>query len=176
MRIRFSPFILFAILFGLGSCSSIEYVVDYDDNVNFYRYATYNFTPAADSIPVNQLNKKRLFDAVSRIMNENDIRWAEEPDIYVHIHLMMKGRTKTNITYGHGERVDLGSGFSTTYMDMSEYSEGTLFFDIIDSERKQMVWTSRANADIRDSTPMTEKEINKIVEKSFRKFPPKPPR
>jgi hypothetical protein len=165
---------LLALLFT--SCASEKFLADYDNRIDFRNYRTYNFTPAADSIPLNQLQKRRIFDALSNVMNENGITWDMEPDILVHVHLMMKGRSKTNVTYGQGETVNLGSGFSTTYMDMSEYSEGSLFFDIIDTRRKQLVWTGKYTRDIRDSGPMSEKEINRIVQKVFRKFPPRPPR
>ena len=60
----------------------------------------------ADSIPVNQMIKKRLFDALSKEMNANNIRWSADPDLYLHIHLMMKGNKKANISYGHGETLD----------------------------------------------------------------------
>lgn len=158
------------------SCSSEKYLIDYDKSVNFYRYETYNFTPSADSIPLNQLTKRRLFNAISAEMNQNDIQWAAEPDIFIHVHMLMKGRTKTNVTYGHGETVSLGSGFTNTYMDLSEYSEGSVFFDIIDSKRKQLVWTGKVTVDMKDSKPRGEKEILQIVQRVFRKFPPRPPK
>lgn len=176
MRIRYLPFVLTMAIIALGSCSSMKYVIDYDDQVNFNNYKTYNFTPAADSIPMNQLNKRRLFNAISKEMNENDIRWDANPDIYVHVHILMKGRTRTNVTYGQGETVSLGSGFTTTYMDLSEYSEGSFFFDIIDARRKQLVWTGKATGDIRDSDPLREKDIQQIVQRVFRRFPPNPPK
>ncbi len=166
--------VYFAILaMGLASCSGLKIVQDHDSTINFNRYETYNFTPSADSIPINQLNKRRLFNAISAEMNKNDIRWAADPDIYVHVHLMMKGNTKTNVSYGQGATYDLGSGFSTTYMDYSEFSEGSLFFDIIDAKRKQLVWSGKATGDIKDSNILSEKDINKIVQKVFKKFPPR---
>jgi hypothetical protein len=80
--------VYFAILaMGLASCSGLKVVQDHDSTINFNRYETYNFTPAADSIPINQLNKRRLFNAISAEMNKNDIRWDADPDIYVHVHL-----------------------------------------------------------------------------------------
>ena len=176
MRTKYFPFFLAMIIITLGSCSSVKYVIDYDDKVNFYRYETYNFTPAADSMPLNQLKKRRLFNAISKEMNDNNIRWSADPDIYVHVHILMKGRTKTNVTYGQGETVSLGSGFTTTYMDLSEYSEGSIFFDIIDASRKQLVWTGKVTGDIKDSDPLSEKNIQKIVQRIFRKFPPRPPK
>lgn len=176
MRIRYLSFVLAMAIIALGSCSSMKYVIDYDDQVKFNNYETYNFTPAADSIPMNQLNKRRLFNAISKEMNESDIHWDADPDIYVHVHILMKGRTRTNVTYGQGETVSLGSGFTTTYMDLSEYSEGSFFFDIIDARRKQLVWTGKATGDIRDSDPLREKEIQQIVQRVFRKFPPNPPK
>jgi hypothetical protein len=41
-------------LAGILSCSSQSYVIDNENKVNFDRYKTNNFTPAADSIPLNQ--------------------------------------------------------------------------------------------------------------------------
>ena len=162
-------------VFLLGACSPLKYMVDYDNGADFSRYKTYNFTPASDSIPMNQLNKRRLFNAVSNEMNENGIRWNAVPDLYVHIHILMKGRTRTNVIYGHGETVNLGSGFSTTYMDLSEYSEGSVFIDLIDAGRKQMVWTGKVTGDIKSQDMIKEKDIQNIVQKLFRKFPPGKP-
>jgi len=176
MRSLYVVFIFVITTVGLNSCNSIKYVIDYDKQTNFYRYETYNFTPAADSIPLNNLSKRRLFDAISKEMNENDIRWDADPDLFIHVHMLMKGRTRTNVTYGQGETVSLGSGFSTTYMDMSEYSEGSIFFDIIDTKKKQLVWTGKVTGDIKSSDPPKEKDIQKIVKKVFQKFPPRPPK
>jgi hypothetical protein len=164
----------FALLaMGLASCSGLKVVQDHDSSIDFNSYQTYNFTPSADSIPINQLNKRRLFNAISAEMNESGIRWAADPDIFVHVHMLMKGKTKTNVSYGQGKTYDLGSGFSTTYMDYSEFSEGSLFFDIIDSKRKQLVWSGKVTSDIKDSNTRSEKDINKIVQKVFKKFPPR---
>lgn len=156
----------------LVSCSGLKIVEDHDSSVNFDNYQTYNFTPAADSIPVNQLNKSRLFNAISAEMNASGIHWDADPDLYVHVHMLMKGGSKTNVSYGQGATYDLGSGFSTTYMDYSEYAEGSLFFDIIDARKKQLVWSGKAIGDIKDSNILSEKEINRIVHKVFQKFPP----
>ncbi|HEC42699.1 MAG TPA: DUF4136 domain-containing protein [Bacteroides sp.] len=175
MNNRYTPILLIMATLFITSCGSPKYLVDYDESINFYRYETYNFTPAADSIPLNQLIKSRLFNAISTEMNGADISWAEEPDIFVHVHMMMKGRTKTNVTYGQGETVSLGSGFSTTYMDLSEYSEGSVFFDIIDAKRKQLVWTGKITGDIGEAD-WTSKNIQQVVHKVFRKFPPRPPK
>jgi hypothetical protein len=164
---------LIVVLAGLASCSGLKVYQDHDSTINFNRYETYNFTPAADSIPFNQMTKRRLFNAISEEMNESDIRWAAEPDIFVHVHMMMKGKTKTNVSIGQGATYDLGSGFSTTYMDYSEFSEGSLFFDIIDVKRKQLVWSGKVTGDLKNTNMPSEKDVNKIVKKAFKKFPPR---
>ena len=169
------PFALYLILLlaGLASCSGLKVVQEHDSTINFNQYQTYNFTPAADSIPINQMSKRRLFNAISAEMNGSDIRWAADPDLYVHVHMLMKGRTNTNISYGQGATYDLGAGFSTTYMDYSEFSEGSLFFDIIDARRKQLVWSGKVSGAIKSADIPTDKDINKIVQKAFKNFPPR---
>jgi len=167
------PLYLMLLLTGLASCSGLKVVQDHDSTIDFSLYETYNFTPAADSIPLNQMSKIRLFNAISSAMNESDIRWAADPDLFVHVHMLRNGKTKSNVTYGQGETYNLGSGFSTTYMDYSEFSEGSLFFDIIDAKRNQLVWTSKASGAIKSADILTEKDIDKIVKKAFRNFPPR---
>ncbi len=171
MKIRFLFFVI--LVAGLASCSGLKVVQDHDDTINFHRYETYNFTPSADSIPINQMSKRRLFNAISEEMNGNDIRWAADPDLYVHVHLLMTGKTENNVSYGQGATYSLGSGFTTTYLDYSEFSEGSLFFDVIDAKRKQLVWTSRVSGAIKSADILTEDDINRIVKKAFRRFPPR---
>jgi hypothetical protein len=170
---KITPLIFVILVAGLASCSGLKVVQDHDDTINFNLYETYNFTPSADSIPINQLSKRRLFNAISAEMNGSDIRWAAEPDLYVHVHLLMKGNPKNNISYGQGATYSLGSGFTTTYMDYSEFSEGSLFFDVIDAKRKQLVWTSKVRGAIKSADILNENDINKIVKMAFRKFPPR---
>ncbi len=86
------PVYIVILAIGLASCGGMKVVQDHDSSINFNRYQTYNFTPSADSIPINQMNKRRLFDAISAEMNNNDIRWAADPDLFVHVHMMMKGK------------------------------------------------------------------------------------
>ncbi len=165
------PYVIF-LLAVLASCSGLKVVQDHDGTINFNLYRTYNFTPAADSIPIGQLNKKRLFNDISGEMHDSDIRWAADPDLYVHVQLLMKGSPKTMVTYGRGASCDLGSGVSGSPVDYSEFSEGSLFFDIIDAKRNQLVWTSKVNGAIESPAILTEKDIDRIVKKAFRNFPP----
>lgn len=79
----------------------------------------------------------------------------------------------SSLNFNRYETYNLGSGFSTTYMDYSELSDGSLFFDIIDSKRKQLVWTSKVTGDIKDSDILREEDIYRLVKKAFKHFPPR---
>ncbi len=82
--------VYFAILaMGLASCSGLKVVQDHDSSIDFNSYQTYNFTPSADSIPINQMNKRRLFNAISAEMNESNIRWEADPDLFVHLRSLL---------------------------------------------------------------------------------------
>lgn len=157
-----------------GSCAPVKYLVDYDTQTDFRTCRYYNFTPASDSIPLDQARKRELFNAISRVMNENHIRWDARPEIYVHIHMLPGGGTPARAIYLPGETVSLNSG-SSGYMDPGEYSEGSLFIAIIDIGRKQLVWTGIASGRTRDIHPLDEQDIQVIVQRLFRDFPPTPP-
>ncbi len=59
-----------------------------------------------------------------------------------------------------------GGGFSTTTINYDTYVDGTLFIDMIDASKKQLVWQGRGTKTIdQDASPQKREEnINYAVE------------
>ena len=77
--------------------------------------------------------------------------------------------------YGRGYRYGYGGGFSTTTINYDTYTDGTLFIDMIDATKKQLVWQGRGTKTIeQDASPQRREEnINYAVKQIFVKYPPK---
>ena len=137
MKNKFLKVILpIIVLIVMAGCSGIRVSTDYDRKVDFSKYRTFNFSKEVDKVSLNDLNRRRLKDAITHEMNLRGYQVSETPDVLVNA--FVKGRTKysamanTNYMGGWYYR---GMGFSNTYVDackvqiktaeqMSQYIEG----------------------------------------------------
>jgi len=164
----------------LFACSSITVSSDYDRDATFSAYKTYAFTQQANELPVGDINRKRVMDAVDSELALKGFTKSDQPDVL--IDLQIKAQQKETATaynnggYGAGYGYRWGGGFSTTTINYEQYVEGTLFIDMIDNTKKQLVWQGRGTKTI-DETSSAEKRESNIkyaVKQIFTKYPPKP--
>jgi hypothetical protein len=165
------------ILIAATSCSSIKVSCDYDREAGFAAYKTYAFTPEAQQLPVDDINRARILKAVESELAAKGFTKSDQPDVLIDLNLKAQQvQTATaNTNYGTGYRYRWGGGFSTTTIDVNTYTEGTLFVDMIDASKSQLVWQGRAVGTINpDASPQKrEQNINYAVQQVFLKYPPK---
>jgi len=176
--------ICLVLMAAITSCSSIKVSTDFAKEAPFASYKTFNFSPHADSLPVNQINKDRVFGAIVTELTAKGLTKSDSPDLWVDINIMVeKKQTATATTsgnggyYGGGYRGGYGGyggGFSTTTIDYDTYLDGTLFFDLIDASKNQLVWQGRVTGTINEeaSAAKREKNINYGVKQVFGLYPP----
>ncbi len=163
----------------LTSCASIKVTSDFDKTVNFADYKTYKFTEDALALPVDDINRSRIISAVETELGKKGFTKSENPDVL--IDLKLTAQTKQTATantsggYGYGYRYGWGGGFSTTTINYDSYQEGTLFVDMIDLKKLQLVWQGRGvgTLDPDASQKKREDNINYAVKSIFYKYPPK---
>jgi len=175
-------FLLF-ILFTVASCSSVKISSDFDRTAGFSTYKTYSYTEEALAIAINDLNRNRLFNAIdTELAAKGFTKSASNPDVLIDIKL--KGEQKQTATatssggyggYGYGYRYGWGGGFSTTTINYDTYVDGTLFIDMIDAKKNQLVWQGRGTKTVEPdaSEKKREQNINYAVKQIFMKYPPK---
>jgi len=163
-----------------ASCATLKVTSDYDKSANFAEFKTYNFTAEAFALPITDLNRDRLISAIEAELSAKGFTKSETPDVL--IDLVLKAETKQTATatstgggyYGAGYRYG-GGGFSTTTINYDSYQEGTLFVDMIDAKKLQLVWQGRGvgtmNPDA--STKKREANIQGVAKMIFAKYPPK---
>lgn len=169
------------VLFLLSSCATLKVSQDYDKSAPFASYKTYQFTQDAANLPINELKRSRLIAAVESEMALKGFTKSENPDVLIDIRVKTKEvQTATANTsgtggyYGRGYRYGWGGGFSTTTINYDSYTEGTIFIDMIDVAKNQLVWQGRAAGTIDPdiSAEKSESNIKYGTKQVFMQYPP----
>ena len=156
----------------ITSCSSVRVTTDYDTKVNFKQYKTFAFyKKGIDKVSISDLDKKRIMRAVESELIAKGMTKSATPDILVS--LFTKSREKININdtmYG---------GFYYPYyygmnsMSVNQYTEETLFIDLLDAKKKELVWQGIGTGALRvSSVERKEIRIKEFVNEIMMKYPP----
>jgi hypothetical protein len=171
--IKFIP-ILF--LFILGSCSSIRVNSDYDKNVDFSQYKTYAFhKQGIDKVQISEFDKKRILHAIDNELGLKGMSKSENPDLLVNIFTKERERIDVdqfNAGWGYG----WGYGWNPYLWGgrtfVSSTTEGTLYIDLIDAKKKELVWEGQGVGYLTENYDKKESQINEYVAKILAQFPP----
>ncbi|WP_423819847.1 DUF4136 domain-containing protein [Salinimicrobium sp. TIG7-5_MAKvit] len=168
-----SVLVLFVLV--MTSCSTVKVATDYDREVNFSKYQTYAFfKPGIDKAEISDLDKKRILRAIDQEMQEKGFTKSDNPDMLVSIFTKTKENVNIyNNAYGYGYGWGWhpwywGSGYNT----VSSTTEGTLYIDLIDAGKKELVWQGMGTAALSRKVEQKQERINEIVEEILEKYPP----
>jgi hypothetical protein len=171
-------FYLLLILITSSAAAQVSVSTDYDKTVDFSKFKTYKYTDEALNLPMTSLNQERLIEALTSALAEKGFSPSEDPDLLVDVTISAEQKqtaTETTNYYGTGYRYRWGGGFSTSTINVSDYTEGTIFLDLIDASNNQLVWQGRGVGTVQEnsSPEKREKRINKAMTKIMKKYPPK---
>jgi len=156
------------------SCATIDVATDYDTEVNFEKYDTYAFfKPGIDQAEISDLDKKRILRAIDFELSQKGMTKSENPNLLVSIFTQTKEKVnvyQNNFGYGWGWNPYFwgGMGGVNSYTSI----EGTLFIDLIDQERNELIWQGLGTGILSDDMRKKEEKIKKIVAKILEQFPP----
>jgi hypothetical protein len=173
-------FLLIFVLIIVASCASVKVSSDFDKGAKFPAYKTYAFTEEALNLNIEELNRKRIINAVENELSLKGFTKAEKPDVVIDIKITGEKKqtataTSTGGYYGYGYRYGWGGGMGTTTINYDSYTEGTMFINMIDATKNEVVWQGRGvgTIDPEASAEKREKNINYAVKQIFTKYPPK---
>lgn len=162
------------LLFLLASCSSVKVTSDYDMSTDFSNYKTFAFyKKGIDKVEMSDLDKRRILKAIESEMMAKGFTKSENPDILVNI--FTKSREKVNIYNNHmyygWHPWYYGPNFGT---QISKYTEGTLFVDLIDANKKELAWQGIGSGALTTTGNVEKKEarIKEFVSEIMLQYPP----
>ena len=178
MHTLLKTFLTSVIILGIISCSSISVSSDYDPNADFSKYNTYAWGEKLnpnDALQKNQLIEQRVFNAIDTSMMKKGFKKTKnDPQLLVYPHAGTQERASIN-SWGYGYGGWWGAGpYGGGGIDVDYYTQGTLYIDIIDKKKNQLVWRGVGTGVLGD--PSTPQEItanvNDAVSQILASFPP----
>lgn len=167
-------FFLFSLLFA---CSSVRVSSDYDSKVDFSKYKTFAFHKSGiDKAEISDLDKKRILRAIENELSLKGLSLSETPDLLINIFTKERERIDVNqfstqwgYGWGWGWNPYLWGG--QTYVTST--TEGTLYIDLIDANKKELLWQGVGTGYLSEGRENKEARIKEFVVKILSQFPPK---
>ena len=160
----------------IASCSSVRVYSDFDDKADFKQYGTYAFYKnGIDKAEISQLDKKRILNAIDRELTAKGMSKSDNPDLLVNI--FTKEREKIDVNqFNMGWGYGWGWGWNPFMWGgqnvATSSTEGTLFIDLIDAKKKELIWQGEGIGYLNQNRTEKEKRINEFVSKILEQFPP----
>ena len=168
-------FLFLIAIFTLLSCGSTRVDYDYDEQVNFTDYKTYNFLPDMQT-GLSQLDVNRLLEAIDLVMQEKGFQKSDNPDLLINImsdQYQDNSRNSVGVGVGggsYGGGVNIGAGIPLG----GRKDHQTITIDIVDSKKDALVWQAISDSNIALNTNPQDRVTyyTKITQKIFSGFPP----
>ena len=182
-NLKFLSLTAFAVLL-LASCSTVRVVSDYDKQADFNTYKSYAFYKTGiDKAQISDLDKKRILRAIENELASRGFVKSENPDVLISIFTKERERVdvyNNNFGWGWGY-----GGFYNPWVwgpgwgwgwgnNVSTRTEGSLYIDVIDAQKKELVWQGRGVGTLSNTKDIEKKEerIREFVSQILREYPP----
>jgi len=179
---------LLALLIVVSSCSSIKVAADYDKNANFNQYKTFAFFKTGiDRAEINDLDKRRILRAIEAELLAKGFIKSENPDLLISLFTKSQQRVDVfNNAWGMGAWGwggfgpgwgwgGFGPGWGWGWNqqpNVSVNTEGTLYIDLIDANKKELVWQGMGTGFLSRKMNKKEERIKEFVTEIMTKYPP----
>lgn len=169
-----------------ASCSTVRVSADYDDATDFTHYKTYGYLKdGVDKAEISDLDKKRILKAVDVELAKKGFTKSDKPDVLVNIFTKADKNVNVNNWGGYGMMGYYGYGWGPgwgwgggpwgwggNYTSVSTTTEGTLYIDLIDASKKELVWQGVGTGVLTRDRNKKQERINEFVAKIIAEFPP----
>jgi len=179
MKLQKVVFVLMGMMILFASTASAQQVkTDYDRSANFGQYKTFSWEQVKTK---DALDVDRVKSAVNAALAAKG--WSQVDsggDVSIIVVETTQNQQSLNTFYdgfggGWGWRRFGGGGFggvgeATTTTET--YKVGTLVVDLFDAKTKQLLWRGSSSDTLSNNSNKNIKNLDKGVQKMFKKFPP----
>ena len=173
-KLKYLPLLLILLVV---SCSSVNVYNDYDKKVDFTQFKTFAFyKPGVDKVEISDLDKKRILKSIEAEMLAKGFTKSENPDLLINFFTKSREQVDVNAFnnswgygYGYGWNPYIWGGNRTT---VRTTTQGTLFIDLIDAKKKEMVWQGEGQGEIFKNQNNKEERIGEFVKEILKQYPP----
>src|SRR6201984_3751752 len=162
-------------LAALGTAFAQQVKTDFDHQANFSQYKTYSWQEIK---PANSLWDARIKSAVdAQLAAKGWTQVASGGDVAVVAIKTSQTQRSLQTFYdgfggGWGWRRFGGGGFGEATTTTDTYTVGTLVVDLYDAKTKQLLFRGTSSDTLSNNANKNTENLDKGVEKMFKKFPP----
>lgn len=166
----------FLVVCTIFSCSAPKIIYDYDKEVKFNSFKTFDFYPEIQ-LYMNQLDSSRVIQHVENTMLLKGFIKSSTPDVYINIvseQFETPSQSSLGIGVGTSGR-NVGVGVSGGIPIRSNSVTQLFKVDLIDVTNDVLIWQANYEGKFnKNATPEAKNEYLRITfEKIFREYPPK---
>ncbi|WGF93050.1 DUF4136 domain-containing protein [Aequorivita marisscotiae] len=165
---------IFMLSLFLVSCGATV-AVDYDKQVDFSKYNSYNYFPTIDS-GLNELDDNRIMQITDSLMQQRGFVKSEVPQLYINFYAresVSRSRNTIGIGIGSGGG-NVGVGVSGGIPIGGRVVNQQLTMDFIDTKKDDLVWQAVADGEMKERATPQQKEAYyiSVLQKILTKYPP----
>lgn len=163
------------LLLVLASCSSVRVASDFDKSAAFDQYKTFAYhKPSIDKVEISDLDKKRILRAIDEELLAKGFSKSENPDVLISIFTKDNQRVDVwNNNFGWGWGWGWNPWMWGGRTSVSTVNEGTLYIDIIDAKKKELVWQGEGSGVLTQNSKKKDERVREFVKKILAQYPPK---
>jgi uncharacterized protein DUF4136 len=176
MKVQRAVLVLMGMMLLFAGNSSAQQVkTDYDRNADFGKYKTFSWEEVKTQDPLDVDRIKSSVNAALTAKGWTQV--ASGGDVSVISIQTTQNQQTLNTFYdgfggGWGWRRFGGGGFGDATTTTETYRVGTLVVDLFDSKTKTLLWRGTSSDTLSNNSDKNIKNLDKGVEKMFKKFPP----
>jgi len=167
---------LIGLFLTLFACAPIRVNYDFDREINFSNYKTYNYFSDMNT-GLSELDTKRFLEALDAKLATLGITFSETPDFYIDITCRtVQSSQQSTIGLGvGGTGNNVGGGVSMGIPIGQSNLNRQLTIEFVAENNKQLFWQAISESSYKEnSTPQVrEAESKQLVNKIFSAYPPK---
>jgi hypothetical protein len=172
---RFALVLMGVVLLFAGKLSAQDVQTDYDHNADFTQYKSYSWEHVQTKDPLLIDRIKSAVHAALAAKGWTQVDSGGEVSI-IAIQTTQERQT-LNTFYdgfggGWGWRRFGGDGFGEATTTTDTYKVGTLVVDLYDTKTKQLLFRGTSSDTLSNNSNKNTENLDKGVEKMFKKFPP----
>ena len=168
------------ILIVYSGCIPVKLDSHYTDpEADFSQYKTFDFYDLSfdsfDKRPPRQESANLLKSSIENELKNRGYKLEENPDIIINIGAVVSQEVQTreaNIrTDGMRYMGQRNYSWSADEIEVRRYDVGTVTLDLVDSNKKELIWQAVIEGTIHKKDEKIQKSIEKAVKVAFEKFP-----
>lgn len=181
--LRVSAAVVAVGLLATGCASGPDIRADYDKAADFGKYRTFGFmeTSAGDATQFKSLATQNMQSAAAREMEARGYTRSDSPDLVINFKGKLEEKTDIQSTpapmygpgwgYGGWYGAPWG-GYGGTEVTTRRYNVGTLVMDVVDREKRQVVFQGGIEGVVtKEMLQNREEALNRAVGHIFSKYP-----